>query len=420
MSTRRVFSAILVGAILAATLSWPAQAATLEAGSGQKYPGLKAALAAATPGDEIRLHAGRYAEGPLLIDKPLTLSGVGRPVLDGRNQDPILTVRAPHVTIQGLRLENPGSSSMKDLAGLRLENLSDCRVIDNQLDNAYFGIYLANVNRCVVSGNTVTGRAVRESTSGNAIHAWKSNALTISDNTLSGHRDGIYLEFTRNSRIEKNHSHHNLRYGLHFMFSHGNGYYTNLFSENGAGVAVMYTHQIEMIGNRFVHNWGPSAYGLLLKDISGASIRANLFERNTVAMHIEGSSRLTVRGNTFRQNGWAARVLSNSYDNRFLANGFFGNTFDIASNAADTSQSINAFAGNYWDKYSGYDLDRDGVGDVPHHPVSLFSRLVENIPAATMLMRSFLVTTLDLAERVSPVLTPKTMVDKAPLMRRPS
>jgi nitrous oxidase accessory protein len=75
--------------------------------------------------------------------------------------------------------------------------------------------------------------------------------------------------------------------------------------------------------------------------------------------------------------------------------------------------------GNHWDRYRGYDLDRDGAGDVPYAPVRLFALVVERAPAALVLVRSLVAGALDLAERVAPVLTPATLIDPAPLMRRP-
>lgn len=70
----------------------------------------------------------------------------------------------------------------------------------------------------------------------------------------------------------KKSSEHNLRYGLHFMFSHNDQYHHNWFHHNGAGVAVMYFRQVQMTENEFGYNWGGSAYGLLLKDISDSHI----------------------------------------------------------------------------------------------------------------------------------------------------
>jgi nitrous oxidase accessory protein len=394
-----------------------AQATILETGAGKTYGTVAQALGAARSGDEIRIYSGFYPETNLEIKHPLTITGVGKPIIDGQNQGNLFKITAPGVVIQGLSLRNPGFSHVRDLAAIRIE-ATDCKVEANQIENAHFGIYLSAADKCQILDNKIHGQAQKETSSANAIHVWKSSGVLLSGNQVSGHRDGFYFEFVRNSIIKNNTSSHNLRYGLHFMFSDGNKYENNLFDSNGAGVAVMYTRNIEMRKNRFLNNWGPTAYGLLLKDISNSKIENNVFEHNTVGIHMEGSSRLSIRGNTIKNNGWAARVHANSTDNIFKKNNFSGNAFDIATNGSDSSQTDNDFNGNYWDKYTGYDLNKDGVGDVPFHPVSIFSRLVERVPPSVILLRSFLVQIMDLAEHVAPVLTPKTLADNAPEMRR--
>lgn len=396
----------------------PAEARVLEAGVGKAYPRLSQALAAAQNGDEIRLQPGNYSEGPLLIAKSIKLIGLAQPVLDGKMQGTLLRVTAPDVVIQGLTLRNPGFSHTKDHAAIRLE-APRARIENNRVENAHFGIYLSAADQSVIRGNRVQGRAEKESNSANAIHVWKSYGVLLEDNQVSGHRDGFYFEFVKNSLIQRNTSSRNLRYGLHFMFSDGNRYEENTFDHNGSGVAVMYTRDITMRKNRFLNNWGPSAYGVLLKDISNSEISENLFRGNTIGLHMEGSNRLKVHHNLIQNNGWAARVQANSNDNRFEKNTFSGNAFDIATNGSDNSHTGNDFNGNYWDKYTGYDLNKDQIGDVPYHPVSIFSRLVERVPPSLVLLRSFLVQVMDLAERVAPVLTPKTLIDEKPQMRRP-
>lgn len=106
--------------------------------------------------------------------------------------------------------------------------------------------------------------------------------------------------------------------------------------------------------------------------------------------------------------------MANGDGGRFTANDFSNNTFDVATNG---STGDTRFAGNWFDAYRGYDLDRDGVGDVPHRPVSLFSVIAERNPPATILMRSAFIGLLEAAERVLPSLTPATLVDAAPAMR---
>ena len=209
--------------------------------------------------------------------------------------------------------------------------------------------------------------------------------------------------------IAGNNSHHNIRYGLHFMFSNNDSYTDNIFKENGAGVAVMYSHHVLMLGNTFDLNWGPNAYGILLKEISDGQIMRNRFIRNTVAILMESSNRIQVSQNTFQGNGWSLRIQASCNENTVFHNNFTGNTFDVATNG---TLMLNKFQYNYWDKYEGYDINRDDIGDIPYHPVSLYSMVIEQNPQALVLLRSFMVSLLDRAEKAIPSLTPEHMMDE--------
>jgi nitrous oxidase accessory protein len=169
-----------------------------------------------------------------------------------------------------------------------------------------------------------------------------------------------------------------------------------------------------MADNRFEDNWGPAAYGLLLKEIKDSRIERNLLARNTVGLFAEGADRMVVEGNQFLRNGWALRLMADATDNSFRHNRFEGNTFDVATNSRVSSPS--SFAENYWDAYAGYDLDRDGFGDVPFRPVRLFSVLVEQNEPMLILLRSFFLDLLEAAERIVPVLTPAALMDSRPMM----
>jgi nitrous oxidase accessory protein len=63
-------------------------------------------------------------------------------------------------------------------------------------------------------------------------------------------------------------------------------------------------------------------------------------------------------------------------------------------------------------------MDKDGLGDVPYHPVSMYSMVIEQNPNSVILMRSFMVTLLDKAEKAIPSLTPENMVDESPVMKK--
>ncbi|NOS57259.1 MAG: nitrous oxide reductase family maturation protein NosD [Cyclobacteriaceae bacterium] len=379
-----------------------------------KLNSIKSTIAHSADGDTIRIMKGIYKEGNLLIQKSIVVIGIDYPVLDGENKYEIFTIAANDVSIIGLRMINTGVGSINDISAINAIESKRLKVINNQFQNTFFGIHLSNCWGSLVEGNLLHSDTEAEHQIGNGIHAWKCDSLTIRRNKVSGHRDGIYFEFVTNSLVENNFSHHNMRYGLHFMFSHNDEYRSNIFQNNGAGVAVMYTKHVKMISNRFEDNWGSSSYGLLLKDIGDADIQLNHFGRNTVAVYMEGSSRCHFTQNIFSGNGWAVKMQANCDENIYSKNSFLSNTFDMATNG---SLVLNTVDSNYWDKYEGYDLDNDKVGDVPYHPVSLYSMVVEKMPAAVMLWRSFLVYMLDRTEKVVPSITPENLVDLHPAMR---
>jgi nitrous oxidase accessory protein len=200
------------------------------------------------------------------------------------------------------------------------------------------------------------------------------------------------------------------------MYSDNCHYTNNTFRANQAGVAVMYTKRVTMTDNVFSDNWGPAAYGLLLKEISDSRLERNRFTRNTTALLADGAMRMAARDNVFANNGWAVKLMASTQDATLSGNTFINNTFDIATNSRTSGATI---TGNYWDQYEGYDLDRDGRGDVPHRPVRLFSLIVEQNEPLLILLRSAVVSLLDRSERVLPSLTPETLADTSPLMRRP-
>ncbi|RCR70833.1 nitrous oxide reductase family maturation protein NosD [Larkinella punicea] len=389
-------------------------AKTIVVGPAESIRTVRQALFVAADYDTILVRRGLYRERNLLVEKPLVIRGENFPIIDGQMKGELFTVRASNVTIQGFDLRNVGMTSTIDWAAVKVLEARQVRVIGNRIRNAYFGVYFSASDHCLVSRNDIKGNPHEEQTTGNGIHAWKCDSIRVENNRISGHRDGIYFEFVTHSTVQRNRSFGNIRYGLHFMFSHENSYFYNTFQHNGAGVAVMYTRKVIMRHNIFENNWGSAAYGMLLKDISDSKIEDNIFRRNTIGIHMEGTSRIMTQRNLFIDNGWGMRIQASCNDNTFTRNTFQSNTFDVATNGQTV---LNTFDRNYWDKYEGYDLNRDGTGDVPFHPVSLYSMIIEKIPYGVVLLHSFMVTLLDRAEKVMPSLTPEALVDAKPLMK---
>ena len=393
--------------ILLLSISLPLFSRTIIVGNNQPVRSLKIAIAIAKNFDTILLHAGTYKEGAITLTKSLTIIGQNNPVLDGEKKYEILLISGKNITIKGIQFRNSGYSAMDDYASIKLVDASYVTIESNQIFDSYFAIHISNASFVTGRNNRITGSPKSEQLTGNAIHLWKSNYAVIENNHVQGHRDGIYFEFVTFSSIRNNLSEKNIRYGLHFMFSNDDTYFNNTFRNNGAGVAVMYSKKVKMENNHFEQNWGPSAYGILLKDITDSYILHNTFFKNTVGIHLEGTSRIIIERNIFTGNGWALKVQASCENNDFHHNNFTGNG----------SLVLNTFNSNYWDKYEGYDINKDGIGDIPYHPVSMYSMIVEQNPYSLMLFRSFTVQLLDKAEKAIPSLTPENLIDKSPLMK---
>ena len=387
----------------------------IHVGKAEAIHSIKNAIALSKEGDTLLVHAGVYKEGNIIVNKRIVLKGLGLPVLDGQKKFELISVKANGVTIDGFKIIHSGISSMDDMGGIKIYDCRDVVIENNILEDTFFGIYTQFGKNCTIRNNRLTAYSIEEQQSGNGIHCWKSDSMRIIGNTVTGHRDGIYFEFVTNSIIWRNISFKNIRYGLHFMFSNEDSYVANYFYNNGAGVAVMFSHGVKMYSNRFEENWGDAAYGLLLKEISDSYIEANTFLKNTSGIYMEGASRIHMQKNLFANNGWGLKIQASCMDISVEKNNFIGNTFDVSTNG---SLVLNKFDGNYWDKYEGYDLNKDRVGDVAYRPVSMYSMIVEKNPPAMLLFRSFITTLLDKTEKILPSITPEGLKDNLPLMRK--
>ena len=371
------------------------------------------AIAKAKKGDTIIVQKGTYPENNILLDKPITLIGKDRPIINGQFKGSILKIQADSITIKGFRLANVPFKATEEQAAILLDKSKKFLIEDNIMDQVCFGVLLRKGRDGIIKNNKISSNATQQYNSGNAIHLWSCKNIKIIGNEAANCRDGIYIQFSSKSYIEGNYCYKNLRYGLHFMFSDDNEYYRNKFSENGAGAAVMFSKRVKMVGNTFQDNWGPSSYGLLLKELYDSELVGNTFYRNTIGINGENCTRMKYNENTFTENGWGIRIRGGCYQNDFWDNNFFNNTFDVAY---DNNVNDNKFRSNYWSDYTGYDLNKDGVGDVPYRPVKLFSYISNRTPESIVLLRSLFIDIMNFSEKVAPVFTPENLIDETPRM----
>jgi nitrous oxidase accessory protein len=382
--------------------------------TGCDFKSIQTAVDSSKSGDSIFIKSGLYKESNIIVyKKSLYITGEEGTIIDTQNEGYGFSVEATDIIIKNLTIKNIKVSYTKEYAAILLFKSYDFIIENISVENAFFGFLIQKSKDGLVHNNAISGEGKAEADSGNAIHLWHCENVNITNNDVRRMRDGIYLEFGSSAYIAHNYSTENMRYGLHFMFSNNNTYENNIFEANGAGVAVMFSKKIKMYSNIFKKNWGTASYGILLKEINDAELKHNIFEDNTIGINADGTNRITYTENTFKNNGYAIKVHGACYDNIYSRNNFLYNSFDLSYSG---NLNSNKFENNFWSNYTGYDLDKNGIGDIPYRPVKLFSYLVNRTPESIVLLRSLFIDIIDFSEKVSPVFTPENLIDNQPLM----
>lgn len=371
---------------------------------------------AAAPNAIVRVPAGVYS-GDIVLNKPVTLEGAGRPVLHGSGKSSVITVLAPGCTIRGFIIEHSGPMLVDEHSGILLK--SDGNNIEgNELRDILFGIYFFSSNHNRVNGNVIHGREQLESGErGGGIHIYNSVDNAIDNNKIEYARDGMYLQYASDSVIRGNRVSH-VRYGLHYMYSNNNKFEDNIFSDNIAGAAIMYSHDIEFSRNVFMHNRGFSSFGILFQDAEHCISTHNLIVNNAVGIFAEALINSTFTENLISENDVALELFASASGNRFSRNNFIKNLSPIklVGKSTTTEWSVNG-TGNYWSEYTGYDLDSDGRGDVPFKIQNLFEHLEGNYPRLRIYFDSPSAQVVASAEASFPVLELSREIDPHPLMK---
>jgi nitrous oxidase accessory protein len=377
--------------------------------------GLYSALAGSSPGDTLYLKSGVY-QGLFEISTPATLIGDTGSVIDGRGDGDVITISADSVVLEGIMVRNSGTRLLKDMSGLKVTGnyvtISGCRIED-----CLHGVYVKGGNSVNISNNVIVGRFnIQEADRGNGIHLWSTADNIIEGNDISFARDGIYFSFANRTTVKNNHI-HNLRYALHYMYSDDNYFENNIFDHNVAGSALMYSKNIEFSRNVFAHCRGFRAYGILLQSVNYCRATDNLILDNTRGIFFDDANYCSFLENDIVQNDLALQIKASCEENSFVGNNFISNLAHCMLDASivDRTYWSKDGKGNFWSDYDGYDLDGNGVGDIPHELQDVFEYIESNHPAIRFYLYSPASQLLTAAEKRIPILRKSQIQDPYPL-----
>lgn len=401
---------------------------------------LQERIDAAPPHETISVPAGVYV-GPIVINKPLSLVGEPGAAIHGDGFGSVITISADDVTVRGFAISGSGLRLSDDNAAVFVTG-NRVTIEKNTITDSLHGIYLKKVVNARVLNNRIQGktslalsdepieRTIGSSSEncdtslvanrrGNGIHQWNCEDNLLRGNEISASRDGIYFSFTNNSRAENNVVHH-VRYGLHYMYSDNNSLTGNTFSDNAAGAAIMFSKELVVRGNRFINNRGHRAYGLIFQSSDRSRLEGNEITENAVGLSLNQCNQNQVIANRITRSYIGLRFGSNSEDNFFSENIFAHNLHPIETGASDVSGNRWALkgVGNFWDGAAPFDLDGDGVNDLPHRELDLLGILRRDFPPVAFLSESPALKLLRFAEERAALPGASYIEDPAPLNSR--
>ncbi len=381
----------------------------------------------APAGSILKLPAGVY-KGSIHIDKPLSLIGQGKDVIiDGENSGIVIKIESSYVTLKNLTIINSGSKHENldgaiSMAKSDMGKIKQCEVSNCIIDNSLFGIDMQMVENSIISNNRITSKKLPLGLRGDGLRLWYSNNNIIKGNSLIKSRDMV-VWYSHGNRIENNFGKDN-RYSLHFMYAGKNIIKNNRYENNSVGIFFMYSQDSIAIGNIVKNSLGATGMGIGLKDATNFTLENNTIIYCAQGLYIDRSpfepnSHNIIRGNKILYNAEAIHFHSLSINNIIQNNIIQGNIEDIVNDSKRDRVVENVIVGNYWDNYTGFDNNNDGIGDTPHKVYRYADQLWIYNNNVKFFYGSSVISLLNFLAKLAPFSKPLfLMEDKKPKMRK--
>jgi nitrous oxidase accessory protein len=377
--------------------------------------GLAEAIATAQDGDVLRLSPGDYV-GPVILDRPLTLEGDGKARIDAGGTGSVVTVTAPRVTVRGLILTGSGSDHEKIDSGVQLTQTATGAVVeDNVLLGNLYGIDIHGADNARVTGNRIEGRQdPAMNRRGNGIYVWNAPGAVVANNFVRWGRDGIFVNSSKKNRFTGN-EFRDLRFAVHYMYADDSEVSGNLSVGNHLGFAVMFSTRVRVTGNVSVAD---RDHGVMLNYANSSVIEGNLVRGGPEkCAFLYNSHKNTFTGNRFEQCDIGLHFTAGSDRNVISDNAFIGNRTQVKYVATTWDEWSENGRGNYWSDFAAYDLDGDGIADVPYRPNDSMDHVLWTQPAAKLLLGSPAVQLVRWSQSAFPALLPGGVIDSHALMQ---
>jgi nitrous oxidase accessory protein len=362
---------------------------------------------------------GTY-RGDLIVKRSISIHAANA-TLEGTGTSTVLTIEASDVAIEGLAVRHSGRRRTTEDAAIKATG-DRIRLSDIRVDDSLFGISLQACHDCILERARVSGFTDEADLRGDGIKLWEAHGSIVRGCTVERVRD-VVVWYTRRATVEDNIVRKS-RYGTHFMYAHDATVRRNRVEENTVGIFVMYSKHLTVESNVLAGARGAAGMGIGFKDSDDIRIAKNWIVANTTGTYLDDSPRtpdqpVVFESNVLALNDVAMRLHGADKGVRVRGNDFRENAVTIEIDGGGDALACDV-RGNHYSDYEGYDLNGDGIGDVPYRVNALSTELTDSRPALKLFQGTVAMNAIDAIAHAVPVLDSKMLlVDPAPLVRAP-
>ena len=274
------------------------------------------AISVVGPHDTVFVHSGIYDEC-LTIIKPITVIGENKEmtIIFNRGPEPNIYIQSDDVTLSGFNNQRLYCFQQDSFTGIQITG-TNVNVSNNIITNSYIGIQL----RTGIA-DSIFNNSISECPTGIRIDT-SSYENVIANNVISTIEDEGISVFGFNNSIYQN---------------------SLINIDWGTGIVLNYLS-------------------------SGNSIAKNFFSDVCYEIFIERASNNLIIENTLTTSNYGIGIYcDNCQNNKIYHNNFLNHGCNVYEYGG-SNQWDNGYpsGGNYWDDYTGEDINNDGIGDTPY------------------------------------------------------
>ena len=245
------------------------------------------------------------------------------------------------------------------------------KVID--ANGADYGIRIANseeyyfrIENCTVYNATIAGLLLSFVNNGTVI----DNNVSFNEDATPSNNEGIgiWLSGGENNTIIGNTLYNNSEYGLYLTGNSINNYVKDNYIKNNQrhGLFLSSTTFNEFYNNRIEHS---AYFGINLYQAHDNYFSGNIIsDNNNDGIRFYNGDRNNFTENVIRNNLHGIEMEFSTIDNLVYKNYFFSN--DLHAKVDEAGNYFNSSRiGNYWDNYTGSDLNFDGIGETDYNHI---------------------------------------------------